>query len=212
MINSIRINELINHINKRKTEERFGATYRDNNDLKELAKIISSFNDNKEELDLAFDIYNFLGEQYESMGRFSVASDYRLKALEISKKIYEKYNDKKDNLNNLLYVILRDRNYYIDDDCFDVKEVVLNIIEKDIVNKTFENLFVHRRNLKHDPIEMSLEYLNIIDEIEEKIDKNINYRGFGSCHEIWNLKFQYLLEKGINWNSPAILNPHVIFD
>ena len=59
---------------------------------------------------------------------------------------------------------------------------------------------------------MSEEYLAVIDDVEEKIDKNRPLVGMGSCHEIWDLKYQYLLEKGIRWKSPQILNPRVMFD
>ena len=70
----------------------------------------------------------------------------------------------------------------------------------------------HRRNLKHDPVEMSETYLAVIDEIEARIEKNRTLRGMGSCHEIWALKQEYLAEKGIEWQSPVILNPRVMFD
>ena len=71
---------------------------------------------------------------------------------------------------------------------------------------------MRRRSLKHDPVEMSEEYLAVIDEVEEKIDQNRTMRGMGSCHEIWGLKYEYLLEKGIHWKSPSVLNPRVMFD
>ena len=69
-----------------------------------------------------------------------------------------------------------------------------------------------RRNLKHDPVEMTEEYLAVIDEVDEKIEKNREYHGFGSCHHVWSLKTDYLAEKGIVWKSPVVLNPRVRFD
>ena len=206
-----KVEELVNNINSRKTNESIAATYKDSADLKELATIALAIED-KEDLDLAFDVFNYLGEQYESLGRFSVAADYRFKELETAKKINDIFNVKKEELNDLLSITLRDRNFYIDDDCDDVRKLATNLLDKETVDKAFERIFNRRRNLKHDPVEMTPEYLAVIDEVEEKIDKNLKYRGMGACHEIWNLKFQYLLEKGISWKSPSILNPRVMFD
>ena len=46
----------------------------------------------------------------------------------------------------------------------------------------------------------------------EKIEKNRQHHGFGSCHHVWSLKTDYLAEKGIEWKSPVVLNPRVRFD
>jgi hypothetical protein len=40
---------------------------------------------------------------------------------------------------------------------------------------------------------MTMEYFAVIDEAEEKIEKNRQLRGFGSCHHVWSLKADYLL-------------------
>ena len=34
-------------------------------------------------------------------------------------------------------------------------------------------------------------------ELFELIEKNREYRGFGSCHHVWSLKTDYHAEKGI---------------
>jgi hypothetical protein len=61
-------------------------------------------------------------------------------------------------------------------------------------------------------VEATEEYLAVIDEVDEWIEKNREYRGFGSCHHVWRLKAEYLAKKGITWRSPAALNPRVRFD
>jgi hypothetical protein len=84
--------------------------------------------------------------------------------------------------------------------------------QKEMLEKFEDTVMKRRRNLKHDPVEMTEEYLAVIDEVDEKIEKNREYHGFGSCHHVWSLKTDYLAEKGIEWKSPVVLNPKVRFD
>ena len=197
-----RIIELIEQINKRKEgRDSIAATYRDSPDLKELAELVSL----EKDLSFTYDVLVFISEQYESMGRFSVAAIFRLNALKIAKGLDKDFNE-------MLYVILRDRNYYVDDDCDDVRAIVDKLLPKENIEKRFNAIKQRPRSLKHDPVEMSEEYLAVIDEVEEKIDQNRTLYGMGSCHEIWALKYDYLLEKGIDWKSPQALNPRVMFD
>ena len=37
-------------------------------------------------------------------------------------------------------------------------------------------------------------------------------RGRGRCHAIWKEQKRILLEQGIDWKSPAEMNPHRFFD
>lgn len=72
-----------------------------------------------------------------------------------------------------------------------------------------------RGNLKHDPIEWSAEYERIIDDVEKKVGELLSDepRGMGFCFLYWNTKANVLSEYyGIEWRSPAIMNPGVMFD
>ena len=78
----------------------------------------------------------------------------------------------------------------------------------------FENIEQHG-SLKHDPIEWSAEYERIIDEAEQKVGELLSDepRGMGFCFLYWNTKANVLSEYyGIEWRSPAIMNPGVMFD
>lgn len=69
--------------------------------------------------------------------------------------------------------------------------------------------------MKFDPIENTYEYKIIEKELEELIQKKIGSerRRFGYCHLYWATKKKILKEKyGIDWKSPAELNPRVKFD
>lgn len=202
MANKEKILGLIDEINARKmNQDSLAATYKDVPLLKELNVLIKNEND----LSLKYDALEFVASQYESMGRFSVAASFRLEALTI-------VSDLDKDVKEMLTLLLRDRNYYVDDDCSDVEKIVKKYLPIDVINVCFDYIKRHRRSLNHDPIEMSQAYLDVIDEVEERIDKNRTLKGMGSCYEIWNLKEQYLLEKGIVWRSPHILNPKVMFD
>lgn len=202
MTNKERIISLIDEINARKmNQDSLAATYKDVPLLKELNILIK----NESDLSLKYDALEFVASQYESMGRFSVASSFRLEALDIASGLTK-------DVKNMLILLLRDRNYYVDDDCYDVEEIAKKLLPLDVINGCFDYIKRHRRSLKHDPIEMSQVYLDAIDEVEERIEKKRTFKGMGSCYEIWDLKEKYLLEKGIVWKSPHILNPKVLFD
>lgn len=74
---------------------------------------------------------------------------------------------------------------------------------------------VQKGFLKKDPIEWSADYENIIDEAEKKIYSLLGGypRGMGFCFAYWSAKRQVLKEYyGMDWNSPAAMNPGVRFD
>ena len=157
-------------------------------------------------------IMRYLAEAYDRLGRFAVSVRYYKRAIELAAKLYTMYGEKMQDSSGMIYNALKARNYYVDDDCEDIREQALVFIPKDIVDDVFDTVMNRRRNLKHDPVEMTEEYLAVIDEVDEKIEKNREYRGFGSCHHVWSLKTDYLAEKGIEWKSPVVLNPRVRFD
>lgn len=214
MIDAKKVEALVNRIEGRKENaDSYAATYRDVPDLKEIARMMDENQDfDKDSLVFMIDCYVFLSEQYESLGRFSIGADYLLKALKVAVKLKEDFDKVMPQMDGLVSSLLRDRNFYVDDDCEDVKPLASVILKEKTVEDLYMRRFARRRNLKHDPVEMSEEYLAVIDEVEERIEKNRTFRGMGSCYEIWSLKQDYLFEKGIDWKSPAALNPMVHFD
>lgn len=196
-----RIDQIIKTIEKYDNEDNY-KSYIVSPLLRELISLNEDEND--------YEIFLFVGNNYYRMGRPSLAACYYEEALNIIIENHKNIGD----LASFLSEIITLRNYYEDDDCDDLlsKIVESNLLSKEKIDEIKESAFKHRRSLKHDPIEMSEEYLAVIDEVEEKVDKNRTHFGMGSCHEIWNLKYRFLLEKGINWKSPAVMNPRVMFD
>lgn len=69
--------------------------------------------------------------------------------------------------------------------------------------------------LKYDPIEWTARWEEVIDEAEKIIDSRLEDvpRGMGFCHAYWHEKAAVLSEQfGIEWRSPARMNPRVLFD
>lgn len=70
-------------------------------------------------------------------------------------------------------------------------------------------------HLNHDPIELTARWEEIIDEVEQKVQKQLadTPRGMGFCHAYWYTKGNVLRDDyGLEWRSPAIMNPRVLFD
>ena len=76
---------------------------------------------------------------------------------------------------------------------------------------------LHRRSSstsRVDRIEDSVKYSRIKDELHQLIVKKVGeFNGIGYCHYYWQAKKSILKEKyGVDWKSPAELNPGIRFD
>ncbi|WP_455584479.1 hypothetical protein [Bacteroides sp.] len=70
-------------------------------------------------------------------------------------------------------------------------------------------------HLKHDPVEWTARWEEIIDEADKKVYENLSNhsRGMGFCHAFWHERACVLKSYfGVNWCSPAVMNPGVLFD
>ena len=207
-----RINNLIEVINVLIAQDEFKG-YKASPLLKEIVDDLQKYDrEDEESLEFRFSTFNFVADTYKRMCRFSLSAKYHESALDVSLILFNKYQIILKDLDALFLNILRERNHYIDDNCEDVLAKITPLLEPEVIKKIYGEVMNRRRNLKADPIEMSEEYLAVIDEVEEKIDENRTMFGMGACFEIWNLKAHFLAEKGINWSSPAALNPRVMFD
>ena len=68
--------------------------------------------------------------------------------------------------------------------------------------------------LKFDPVERSEEWEKCIYEVEAECDKRLKNerKGMGFCFSYWSTKSSVLAGYGIQWSSPSIMNPRVMFD
>jgi hypothetical protein len=65
-----------------------------------------------------------------------------------------------------------------------------------------------------DPIENDPKYKEIFTRVEMEVEQELgNFRPIGYCHLFWSMKKQILKEKyGIDWKTPAELNPTTEYD
>ena len=70
-------------------------------------------------------------------------------------------------------------------------------------------------HLKHDPIEWTARWEEIIDDADRKVFDALadTPRGMGFCHAYWHTRAEVLRrDYGLEWRSPAVMNPRVLFD
>jgi hypothetical protein len=77
---------------------------------------------------------------------------------------------------------------------------------------------VLRMSIRRDPVEQTAEYKRVAGRAERRVRFKLRLRGYtpgrmGYCHVFWPAKKKVLREKyGIEWKSPAELNPDTLFD
>ena len=70
------------------------------------------------------------------------------------------------------------------------------------------------RYIKHDPVERTEQCEEVYYEVEQEIEEQLSDtpRGMGFCFAYWSARRAALAKRGIEWYSPATLNPRVMFD
>ena len=69
-------------------------------------------------------------------------------------------------------------------------------------------------HLKFDPVERSEKWEEIIYDVEAECAEILKDepKHMGFCFVYWNTKTAALARRGIDWGSPAVMNPRVMFD
>ncbi len=209
-----RIIELFREIEGNKSHEYAAPTYKDSPALREMAEIIlSDASDTAEVLAEKITVLTYLCRCYDQMCRAGVSVKYYKMLLTCYVKLAKLEKLSKDDnkhFEEAFYGAVKARNGYVADDCYDLKEIVCGCISGKKIDELYQKAVDSRKGLpKSDPVELSEEYLAVIDEVEELIEKN---KKVNICFEYWSLKADYLEERGIRWGSPAMLNPGVMFD
>ncbi len=209
-----RIVQLFNGIEENKEHEYAAPTYKDSPALEQMAEIIlSRTEDTAQILPEKITVLTYLGRCYDQMCRAGMSVKYYKILLECYaklSKLQKLSKDEKKHFEEAFYDAVKARNWYVFDNCADLKGIVCDVIADEKVEALFQSAVDSRKGLpKYDPVELTEEYLAVIDAVEERIEKN---KKVNVCFEYWNLKTDYLEERGIRWSSPAVLNPGVMFD
>ena len=81
-----------------------------------------------------------------------------------------------------------------------------------VSDETFHKRY--HRHLKAAHVERTPQWEENYYEVEQECDRRLGDtpRGMGFCFSYWSTLREVLAERGINWKSPALLNPGVMFD
>ena len=205
---NLRIVELFQQIRQRQECDNEHTNYKDAHALHEMATLIRPYIAKMEEVDAdtlvdLVAVCRFLGESYQEMLRGTYAAEFFTAAFLAAAR-----NGNEDE--DLLHNAVKTRNWYIDDACEDLKQAACRVM--DVVKAETIIAKSCKRTLKRDPVEMTPEYLAVIDEVEKKVAENMTTHGRGSCHERWSLTREFLEEKDIQWRSQGVMNPGWRFD
>ena len=190
--------------------------------LSELAQYVEhSVNNGNEDNEMVLGYYIFIGDGYYNLGHYLYAMKYYEKAMEQMYILSSRYMDcelekaTEEDIERLFanllitYKTMKKRRKatklieYIDDLVYDE---VATAIKKRADKKP---------HIKRDPVEYTKKYLEILPELEAKIEEELKdvKRGMGYCFEYWHTKQRILEEDyGIEWKSPSVLNPRIKFD
>ena len=69
-------------------------------------------------------------------------------------------------------------------------------------------------HLKFDPVERSQEWEDVIYDVELECAQILKDepKHMGFCFSYWSTKTAVLARRGIDWSSPSVMNPRVMFD
>ena len=140
------------------------------------------------------DFYFELGTFYRSVSRYQ-------KALDCFEKAFELRKDEP----SLYYIVLTERFLHPDKD--------IEIKNKALLSPRVKLALQGKSGLNIDPIEKTEEFLNAFDEVHEEALEIIEKEGdLNLCHQMWGILSELYAKRGIFWRSPALMNPHVMFD
>ncbi len=209
-----RIVELFEGIEANKSHEYAAPTYKDSPALKEIAEIALSQEEMTiEVLEEKIPALWYLTDSYDRMCRTGMSLKFYQPLLEAHARLIQlkEYSEEEmEQFQEAFYLAMRARNRYGKDECEDLLALVKEHFTEDYIAQVYKETMERREWVpKSDPVELTEEYLAVIDEVERLVEEN---KTMNFVLENWELRKFYLAEKGIDWISPAQLNPGVMFD
>lgn len=91
---------------------------------------------------------------------------------------------------------------------------LLNAIDPDYSDEEFLEDMEECHQRRHDPVQRTPQWEEIIYDVERECEARLQgvKRQRGYCHKYWSVKKEILAQYGIDWKSPARMNPHIKFD
>jgi len=154
-------------------------------------------------------VLRYLAENYENMGRTACALPLRKKVLELDAELAARFENR-EGIESDYYCALKARNRYGRDECADLRELAAGLLPLDKQIQIEKNVFENYPMLVRDRVELSEEYLAVIDEVERLLEEECGENAHPL--ETAQAKARLLSERGILWRSEMQLNPGVLFD
>jgi tetratricopeptide (TPR) repeat protein len=186
--------------------------------LTEMARLVETLTaDENEPPEGVIRAYTFMGEEYMNLRHFGFAREYYLKALEIFPKCRKDiFEDEEmaemfeDGCVNLLKI-------YGNMGSYETADRIYGLIRDALPEKaeSIHKQAIKKPHILYDTVEYTDEYLAILPELEAKIEADLKdvRRVHGFCFQYWHTKEEILKrDYGIEWASPSVLNPGVMFD
>ena len=76
------------------------------------------------------------------------------------------------------------------------------------------DLIEQEGHMKDDPVEWTARFEEVIDDAQREALSHLKEtpRSMGFCHAYWSRLSDALSDRGIDWRSPALMNPRCMFD
>ena len=208
-----RIIELVKEIEGRKEHKNAAPTYKDVPALRELDAIVDKYLSEPVDRDTLEDsimTVRYLGNAYESMWRVAYAVKFYTRLIELEAELCRRFGETDRDFADDYYTTLRARNYYGSDDCADLTVLAREVLPEEKCRGIEKEIFDDFHPLKHDPVELTEEYLAVIDEVERRMDTDeVRKMHPFAVNDLFG---KLLSEYGVKWRSLTKLNPGVHFN
>ena len=209
-----RLAALHGEIEARKEHEFAAPTYRDAAALAEIRQTVfnqleSEHEHDRDTVEDSIAVLRYLAENYENMGRTACALPLRKKVLELDAELAARFKNR-EGIESDYYCALKARNRYGRDECADLRELAAGLLPLDKQIQIEKNVFENYPMLVRDSVELSEEYLAVIDEVERLLEEECGENAHPL--ETAQAKARLLSERGILWRSEMQLNPGVLLD
>ena len=88
------------------------------------------------------------------------------------------------------------------------------MIDPKVSSDEKQQLIGEIRHLKYDPVQLTEAWEENIYDVEKELEEHFKDepRHMGFCFRYWSAKRTALAKRGIDWRSPAAMNPRTRFD
>ncbi|MBO4218969.1 MAG: hypothetical protein J5887_05695 [Erysipelotrichaceae bacterium] len=176
--------------------------------IRELADSLYDEEDTRKIID-RISVYEFLMDMYARCGRLRLSNESCRMCIELSKKIMDQDSRVYEPVRDYYRTYIANRLLLDGDDSSDLEDELYQYLDQEGLDLKEMTLEYFRTAPRFDPVEDSEEYLNVIDEVNEKLynalEESIEDDDYPERYR--QLKKQILKDDyGIDWKSPQEYN------